>query len=127
MLDIGSTLLRCFIELDRGRPIRTWQEKIVAYQAYAGSAELRTRYAANTFVLLVATTTASYRRKLMTATANILQQTSDRHLFTTLANLHPLTIGTWMKIGSVAPTHEHVVGGAKMSYTIEETEHVLLR
>jgi hypothetical protein len=119
--------LRCFIELDRGRPIRTWQEKIVAYQAYAGSTELRTRYAANTFVLLVATTTASYRRKLMTATANILQQASDRHLFTTLANVHPLTIGTWVKIGGVTPTHEHAVGGAKMSYTIEETEHVLLR
>jgi hypothetical protein len=119
--------LRCFIELDRGRPIRTWQEKIVAYQAYAGSAELRTRYAANTFVLLVATTTASYRRKLMTATANILYQASDRHLFTTLVNLHSLTIGRWFKIGSVVPTHETGMGGAKMSYTIEETEHVLLR
>ena len=77
--------------------------------------------------MLVATTTASYRRKLMTATANILYQASDRHLFTTLANLHPLTIGTWFKIGSVIPTQELAVGGAKMSYTIEETEHVLLR
>src|SRR5207247_9577096 len=118
---------RCFIELDPGRPIRTWHDKFVAYRAYAGSAELRTRYAANTFVLLFATTTASYRRKLMTATANILQQASDRHLFTTLANLHPLMIGTWFKIGGVAPTHENVVGGAKTSYAIEETEHVLLR
>jgi hypothetical protein len=119
--------LRCFIELDRGRPIRTWHEKIVAYQAYAGSAELRTRYAANNFVLLVATTTASYRRKLMTATANILHQASDRHLFTTLANLHPVTIGTWVKIGSVALTHANSVGDTKTSYAIEETEHVLLR
>jgi hypothetical protein len=118
--------LRCFIELDRGRPIRTWHEKIIAYQAYIGSAALRTRYAANTFVLLVATTTANYRRKLMTATANILQA-SNRHLFRTLADLHPLTIGTWIKIGGVARTHENVVGGAKMSYAIEETEHVLLR
>jgi hypothetical protein len=119
--------LRCFIELDRGRPIRTWQEKIVAYQAYIGSTELRTRYAANNFVLLVATTTASYRRKLMTATANILHQASDRHLFTTLADLHPLTIGTWFKISGVTPTHAGIVGGAKTNYTIEETEHVLLR
>ena len=99
----------------------------MAYQAYVGSTELRARYAANTFVLLVATTTASYRRKLMTATANILYQASDRHLFTTLANLHPLTIGTWMKIGGVARTPGNVVGGAKTSYMIEETEHVLLR
>ena len=67
------------------------------------------------------------RWQLMTATANILQQASDRHLFTTLANVHPLTIGTWVKIGGVAPTQELAVGGAKMSYTIEETEHVLLR
>ncbi len=119
--------LRCFIELDRGRPIRTWHEKIIAYRAYAGSAELRSRYAANTFVLLVATTTASYRRKLMVATANILHQASDRHLFTTLADLHPLTIGKWVKIGSVAATHANGVSGVTTSYTVEEAEHVLLR
>jgi hypothetical protein len=63
----------------------------------------------------------------MTATANILHQASDRHLFTTLPELHPLTIGTWVKIGSVALTHANDVGGAKTSYAIEETEHVLLR
>jgi hypothetical protein len=119
--------LRCFIELDRGRPIRTWQEKIIAYQAYVGSAELRARYATSNFVLLVATTTASYRRKLMTATANILHQASDRHLFTTLRDLHPLTIGSWVKIGSTTPAHTDIVGGSKTTYTIQKTEHVLLR
>jgi hypothetical protein len=51
--------LRCFIELDRGRPVRSWHEKIMAYRAYVGSAELRERYVADNFILLVATTTAS--------------------------------------------------------------------
>jgi hypothetical protein len=63
----------------------------------------------------------------MTATANMLHQASDRHLFTTLRDLHPLTIGTWVKIGSATPTQENVVGSAKMSYTIQEAEHLLLR
>jgi protein involved in plasmid replication-relaxation len=119
--------LRCFIELDRGRPAKTWREKIAAYRAYVGSAELRSRYAVSNFVLLVATTSPIYRRKLMTTTAAVLRQPSDRHLFTTLADLHPLRIGSWVKIGSVTPTHMKGVKADRITYTIEETEHVLLR
>jgi hypothetical protein len=119
--------LRCFIELDRGRPVRSWHEKILAYRAYVGSAELRERYATDNFILLVATTTASYRRRLMAATAGVLHQPSDRHLFTLIRDLHPLTIGAWRKIGSVTPTQIKHVGGTGTSYAIEEAEHVLLR
>lgn len=119
--------LRCFVELDRGRPIKTWGEKIIAYREYAGSAELRARYDASNFVLLAATTTAAYRRRLMTATAEVLGQPSDRYLFTLIRDLHPDNIGNWSKIGGVTTSQAAGIGAPRTLLTIEETAHVLLR
>jgi hypothetical protein len=120
--------VRIFVELDRGRPIRTWKEKITAYQAYAGSPELNKRYGVSQFLLLTATTSDSYRRQLLQATAEVVGQPSDRYLFTLIGDLHPLTIGhSWMKIGAVTPALAHTVGGQRTSYTIQETAHVFLR
>jgi hypothetical protein len=121
-------VVRIFVELDRGRPIRSWKEKIAAYQAYAGSPELNERYGVSQFLLLTATTSESHRRKLLEATAEVVGQPSDRYLFTLIGDLHPLTIGhSWIKIGAVTPIRAHAVGGQRTSYTVQETAHVFLR
>jgi len=95
--------LRVFIEVDRGtRRLETWREKIEAYHAYAGSAELRTRYQTDTFVLLTIAPTVAQQQRLMNATAAVVGGASSRYLFTVREAVHPLRIGgEWQKITAV--------------------------
>jgi hypothetical protein len=45
---------RYFVEVDRGtRPLRSWIEKVQAYEAYRGSPQLAARYGAERFGVLV--------------------------------------------------------------------------
>lgn len=103
--------MRCFVEIDRDRPVKTWREKIRAYHAYTNSPELKARYGANHFILLTITTTDTQRRKLMEATAQVLGQVSDRYLFSLIDDAHSATIGPrWRKITHVTPTTQKVPG-----------------
>jgi|GEM_PF-2023259 len=96
--------LRCFVEVDRGRHIRTWREKIHAYRAYRHSPQLQARYGVATFALLTVTNVPGQRTKLMQATAQILGRPSDYYLFTLISEAHPTRIGQWLKITEV-PTY----------------------
>jgi hypothetical protein len=98
---------RIFVELDRGtRPTQSWADKIAAYEAYAESAELKQRYGAATFVLLVVTCDEAQRRTLMQATAAVVGKRTQRYLFALEADVHPDTIGgCWQYIDSVKRTN----------------------
>lgn len=115
-----------FVEVDRDRPLRSWREKIRAYEAYAGSAELQARYGVKSFVLLTATVDETQRQRLMTATAEIHGRPSGRYLFTQISDLHPTTIGAaWHKITRVNATNTTVIGGHGKRITIETTPYIL--
>ncbi len=121
--------VRCFVEVDRGRPVTTWREKLWAYHAYTNSPELQTRYGTTTFLLLTITTDDTQRRKLMEATAQVTKQPSDRYLFALASAVHPMTMGSqWRKIVEVQPTVQHLPGNRQIAgVAIEMREHVFIR
>lgn len=115
-----------FVEVDRDRPLRSWREKIRAYEAYAGSAELQARYGVKSFVLLTATVDEAQRRRLMTATAEIHGRASGRYLFTRVADLHPMTIGaSWQKLAQVTTTGQAHIGSHGTKVAVELAPYVL--
>jgi hypothetical protein len=121
--------VRCFVEVDRGRPVTSWREKLWAYHAYTNSPELQKRYGTTTFLLLTITTDDTQRRKLMEATAQVTKQPSDRYLFALASAVHPMTMGSqWRKIVEVQPTVQHLPGNRQIAgVAIEMREHVFIR
>ena len=119
---------RCFVEVDRGRPVATWRDKIRAYHAYMNSPELHKRYNTATFVLLTITTDDTQRRKLMEATAQVLGKPSGRYLFALDYAVHPMFIGQqWLRITQVQPLGQRIPGNKYVpSVTIETAEHVFI-
>lgn len=117
-----------FVEVDRGRHVSTWREKIMAYEAYVGSKELKARYGVEDFILLTATTTDGQRQKLIEATAQINRDPGVRYLFTRIADLHPTTIGNaWLRIEQATPTTKAVAGRPFVHMTVETAQHTLLK
>jgi hypothetical protein len=92
----GDRLL-FFVEIDRGRGIDSWREKIRAYAAYQGSAQLKARYEVERFILLTATTTDHKRTRMMEETAQAVEdrEQRQRYFFTLLEAMTPATIGQW--------------------------------
>lgn len=120
--------VRCFVEVDRGRSIRSWREKIYAYRRYASSPELQGRYGTTNFVLLTITNTPNQRQKLMEATAQILERPSDYYLFNLIADVHPMRIGTWLKSTKVSVGTVQQIGGVIGSQVeIETGVHPFIR
>lgn len=117
-----------FVEIDRGRHVSTWREKIMAYEAYVRSRELKARYGVESFTLLTATTTETQRQQLMQATAQINAKPGGRYLFTRISDLHPLTIGhAWQRISAATPTTGTVAGRPFTRMQVEAVPHVLLK
>jgi hypothetical protein len=117
-----------FVEIDRGRHVSTWREKIMAYEAYVRSAELKARYGVEAFTLLTATTTETQRQQLMQATAQINAKPGGRYLFTRISDLHPLMIGhAWQRISTATPTTGTVAGRPFTRMQVEAVPHVLLK
>ncbi|HEY0739304.1 MAG TPA: replication-relaxation family protein [Herpetosiphonaceae bacterium] len=117
-----------FVEIDRGRHVSTWREKIMAYERYVRSPELKARYGVESFTLLTATTTETQRQQLMQATAQINAKPGGRYLFTRIGDLHPLTIGhAWQRINAATPTTGTVAGKPFTRMQVEAVPHVLLK
>jgi hypothetical protein len=117
-----------FVEVDRGRNVTTWREKIMAYEAYVRSPELRARYGVEDFILLTATTTSTQRYKLMEATAQINCDPGVRYLFTLIDVLHPTTIGSaWLRIEHATPVTKVVASRPFVQMQVEATQHTLLK
>lgn len=122
-------VVRCFVEIDRGRSIQSWKQKIAAYHAYTGSKELRARYDAGGFVLLAVTVHGAYRQRLMETTAEVLGQPSDRYLFCGAQDVHPLTIGAaWRRIVGIEQQvgRPLIGGGMATAYRVSEAPHVFI-
>lgn len=117
------------MEVDRGRPVATWRDKIRAYHAYMNSPELHKRYNTTTFILLTITTDDTQRRKLMEATAHVLGKASGRYLFALDQAVHPMFIGQhWLRIAQVQTQAQRLPGNRYVpDVTIETTEHVFIR
>lgn len=115
---------RVFVEVDREtRNLRTWVEKILAYQEYLGSPQLQARYGTSTFLLLTVTTSEHQRLALMRATAGVIGQASHRYLFAVDQAIHPTRIGTsWLKIAEARP-----VRNAPFRPDIRTEAHTFLR
>ncbi len=120
---------RCFVEVDRGRPVSTWRDKIRAYHTYMHSPKLHKRYNTATFVLLTITTDATQRRKLMEATAQVLGKPSGRYLFALDQAVHPMSIGQrWLRVTQVYAQTQPVPGNRSVpGVIIEAAEHVFIR
>jgi hypothetical protein len=117
-----------FLEIDRGRHASTWKEKIVAYEAYVRSKELRARYGTDDFILLAVTTTTPQRKRLMETTAQINRDPGVRYLFGLEDVLHPATIGgLWQKIDKTTREQRWVAGQARQVMRVEAVQHMLLR
>ena len=116
-----------FLEVDRGRHVSTWKEKIYAYEAYVRSKELKARYGVEDFILLALTTTGPQRKRLMEATAQINRNPGGRYLFGLLDDLHPTTIGgLWQKISTTALHRRSQAGRTREVIRVEAAPHVLL-
>lgn len=100
----GAARRLYFLELDRGRPIRTWREKVRAYEAYRTyeRKKLKDRYGVDDFTVVVATTTENQQTKLLQATADELKKVSQNYAFTLIERLHPSRIGPgWKRLATV--------------------------
>ena len=120
--------MRVFVEVDRGRSMASWADKVRAYQAYQDSAAVRARYGVSSFVLLCVTTTEAQRRQMLQATAQVIGQASDRYLFGLIDDIHPTTIGDcWQKLGVVERTAQQSLRGSIIThYTVTPAPHVVL-
>jgi hypothetical protein len=102
---------RYFVEVDRGtRPLRSWVEKVQAYEAYRGSPQLVARYGVEQFGVLV---TASSPTRLIRIAETIARATGQAHpaYRLLLADLvHPTTIRRgWQRIATVSWTARRIV------------------
>jgi hypothetical protein len=117
-----------FLEVDRGRHVSTWKEKIYAYDAYVRSQELRTRYGVEDFILLAVTTTTSQRKRLLEATAQINRNPGVRYLVGLQDAVHPTTIGgLWEKIDKTTVERRWVAGRTCEVMRVEAVPHLLLK
>ncbi len=127
LLQGEQSAIRVFVEVDRGRPVGTWAEKVAAYQAYQGSAALKDRYDVGGFLLLCLTTTERQRQRLMQATARVIGQASNRYLFGLIDDIHPLRIGDcWRRLDTVDRTTQVLNGRVVQHVTITTAPHTLI-
>ncbi len=118
-----------FVEIDRGRPIATWREKVKTYEAYRRGQKLKARYHVENFVVLVATTSEAQRRKMLQATADELQKVNKTYCFTLFDNLHPTKIGQgWKRLETVeAGPLRMVVDRLHTTWKITTADYTLIQ
>lgn len=129
-----------FVEVERDQPVMKWKQKVWAYEAYHGSAQLQARFQHPTFALLGIVENASRQRSLIQATAEALvalypynaerrESAMRRYEITTVERLHPATVGAgWFKLAAVRPVERKAIGGAvRYGAEIEGAEHVLIK
>jgi len=95
--------MRYVVEIDRGtRPLRSWAEKIRAYEAYQGSARLATRYQTDQFRVLIVAPTPTRLMRIAEEIARVTRQASADYLLLHAEHVHPTTIRRgWQRIVSI--------------------------
>ncbi|HEU4327618.1 MAG TPA: replication-relaxation family protein [Roseiflexaceae bacterium] len=102
---------RCFLEIDRGSTnLRSWAEKIRAYEAYRGGQALRDRYGVADFTVLVLCPGENRLRRIAEELVKITRHPPERYLFALAERVHPTTIRSgWRQVAGVTWTRRQVV------------------
>jgi hypothetical protein len=103
--------MRYFVEVDGGtRPLRTWVEKVQAYEAYRGSHELAARYATTAFGVLITAPTPTRLTRIAEVIARVTKEAHPAYRLLHADLVHPTTIRRgWQCIADVAWTPRQVV------------------
>jgi hypothetical protein len=103
--------VRYFVEVDRGtRPLRTWVEKVQAYEAYRGSQELAARYATTAFGVLITAPTPTRLTRIAETIARVTKEAHPAYRLLHADLVHPTTIRRgWQGIADVMWTPRQVV------------------
>ncbi len=90
---------RYFVEIDMGTTnLRSWSEKIRAYEAYRQSPKLQARYGMDTFTVLVVAPTEVRFRRIADEVLRVTHQPTSSYLFLTADRVHPTTIRPSWKV-----------------------------
>lgn len=102
---------RFFVEIDRGtRPLRSWQEKVRAYEAYQGHHLLAARYATDCFRVLIVAPTLSRVRRIAEEVVKVTRDVSLRYLLMVEERVHPTMIRRgWLGVDAVQWEPKQVV------------------
>lgn len=92
-----------FVEVDRGtRPLRSWQAKVRAYEAYRGSNAKRERSGDGPFQVLIVASTLTRARRIAETIAGVTRDNAPTYLLLTEDRVHPTTIRRgWLGIDAV--------------------------
>ena len=98
--------IRTFVEVDRGtRPLRSWGEKVQAYEAYRDSRLLAARYGVSDFQLLITAPTPTRLMRIAETIARVTRQAHPAYRLLHADLVHPTTIRRgWHRIAEIAWT-----------------------
>lgn len=102
---------RYFVEIDMGTTnLKSWSEKVRAYEVYRRHPKLQARYATTDFTVLVVAPTEARLRRIVTEVVKVTRQASSDYLFLTEDRVHPTTIRpSWKRIQAFAWARRKVV------------------
>lgn len=84
---------RYFVEIDRGTSnLKSWGEKIRAYEAYRRSPKLMARYATDAFTVLVVAPTEPRLLRIVEEVLKVTRQPTPMYLYLLEEKVHPTTI-----------------------------------
>lgn len=90
---------RYFVEIDMGTTnLRSWSEKVRAYEAYRRSPKLQARYGVDTFTVLVVAPTEVRLRRIADEVVRVTRQPTSSYLFLTADRVHPTMIRPSWKV-----------------------------
>lgn len=83
---------RYFVEIDLGQTnLRSWGEKVRAFERYRGSDALRARYGVEDFTVLVVVPDENRQRRVAEEVLKVTKHETDRYRFLTADQVHPTT------------------------------------
>jgi hypothetical protein len=95
---------RYFLELDRGTTnLKSWAEKVSAYEVYRQHSALRERYQVENFTVLVVAPTPKRMQRIAEEVVKQTRQPTATYLFTTIEKIDPTTIRpSWQEVAQVS-------------------------
>jgi hypothetical protein len=119
--------MRYFVEVDRGtRPLRSWGEKVQAYEAYRGSPLLETRYDASDFQVVITAPTPQRLTRIAETIAQVTEEAHPAYRLLRADLIHPTTIRRgWQRIAEVTWTPRQVVDRVIQTPTVTLVEQPL--
>jgi hypothetical protein len=119
--------VRYFVEVDRGtRPLRSWGEKVQAYEGYQGSRLLAARYRTNHFQVLITAPTPARLTRIAETIARVTGKAHPAYRLLHAGLVHPTTIRRgWQRIAEITWTPRKVVDRVVQAPAVTLAEHPL--